>query len=402
MPASSAKRPESGRAVVIQLARLGDLIQSLPAIAALKGRDVERNLSLLCASPLASVAARFPGIDHVIPWAGAYWHRWAAQAGPIQPRVEEARSYLEGLMPMTYARAYNLNQHPRAVLLSTLIAARVMGPGEKGPLDRGGPPWAAYVRAVATERGQNRVHLADALCGFCGARPLGVSLRLSCPSVSLPEDLSAIGQEEGAWVALIVGAGDCERCVPLIRWSEWIVRFLERHAAGRVVLIGSGNEREGGRAIQDHIPSLVLGRVWDATGRTTLEQLMVILARCQWVVGADTGPLHLGAAMGARALGFYFARARVHETGPYGEGHWVWQAESGTADECPISESVDVVLSDRVSATDSQRWTLWQSHLDQWGAYYTHPGSPNPDQQRERTWQQLHQSEFPQTTHEYV
>ena len=43
------------------------------------------------------------------------------------------------------------------------------------------------------------------------------------------------------------------------------------------------------------------------------------------MIGSDTGPLHLGVACGARAIGWYFSRARVHETGPYGVGHYVWQ-----------------------------------------------------------------------------
>ena len=67
---------------------------------------------------------------------------------------------------------------------------------------------------------------------------------------------------------------------------------------------------------------MIAGRLWDATGRTTLSQLATTLKRCDWAVGADTGPLHLAAAVGTSAMGFYFSRARVHETGPYGQGHW--------------------------------------------------------------------------------
>ncbi|MGH7233252.1 MAG: glycosyltransferase family 9 protein [Nitrospiraceae bacterium] len=391
MPVPLTKPSESGSAVVIQLARLGDLVQSLPAIMALKERRLEQNLSLLCASPLSSVAACFPGLDRVIAWEGTRWRTWATN-WPVSPKrtLDEVKRYLDTSVFGAYTRAYNLNQHKRAILLSALMADRVIGPGEHGPLDFKLPPWAAYVRAIAEDRGQNRIHLADAFCGFCGVVPLGVRPQVVCPPASLPNDLSAFGRQDGVWVALVVGAGDTARCMSVARWSEWIGTFLERQENGHVVLIGSGGERESARAIQDGLRPIVLGRVWDATGRTTLDQLIVLLARCHWVVGADTGPLHLAAATGARALGFYFARARVHETGPYGEGHWVFQANAGSVNEWPMDESVELILSDMRPRMHSGEWRVWQSHVDHWGAYYTDTQTTGPDPQRERIWHRLH------------
>ncbi|MFT3959545.1 MAG: hypothetical protein QM665_10810 [Desulfovibrio sp.] len=35
--------------------------------------------------------------------------------------------------------------------------------------------------------------------------------------------------------------------------------------------------------------------------------------------------MHLGAHLGAPVLGFFLSSAWLHETGPYGEGHHVWQ-----------------------------------------------------------------------------
>ena len=100
-------------------------------------------------------------------------------------------------------------------------------------------------------------------------------------------DLGEIGTAEGLWVAVVVGAGDSSRCIPCPIWADWINRFLFTHPQGRVVLVGSGLERETAQAIQGALSPLLLGRVWDTTGRTDLIQLMTVLSQ----VDGSSGPI---------------------------------------------------------------------------------------------------------------
>jgi hypothetical protein len=146
--------------------------------------------------------------------------------------------------------------------------------------------------------------------------------------------------------------------------------------------------------------------VWDATGQTSLPELAEILARCRAVVGADTGPLHLAAAMGTSVVGWYFARARVHETGPYGTGHVVWQAGDlkrqdpepqpassriapHRSPSCwPIRETVSYLLDDQPMSLEG--WSVWTSYCDRWGAYFVESGrGPIPPREREALWREL-------------
>jgi heptosyltransferase I len=55
------------RALIVQLARLGDLLQTLPAITAIKGADPALVLDLLCPTSLSPIGRMLPGI------AGARW-----------------------------------------------------------------------------------------------------------------------------------------------------------------------------------------------------------------------------------------------------------------------------------------------------------------------------------------
>ncbi|GJL66516.1 MAG: hypothetical protein NPIRA05_14870 [Nitrospirales bacterium] len=314
--------------------------------------------------------------------------------------------------------AYNLNNHSRAVLAAHLLASEVIGAGCDGPLSHTRPNWVNYLTLVGTHRGKNRVHLADAFCGMCGVRPPSIIPSLTLNEMDLPAGFSSFISSNGIRVALVIGSGDVDRRIPLQMWEEWIRTFLTACPEGRVILIGGTGERELTHTLLDRMPSLSMSRIWDACGQTSLTQLATILSQCTWVVGSDTGPLHLGVACGAKVQGFYFSRARVHETGPYGHGHWVWQAETSNQyeigeiegvvvgegtdsqtgnvsikpDQWPIKESVELLLTETCSSVIPEGWSLWSSHADDWGAYFIQYADSSREGvgEREQIWKTLH------------
>lgn len=386
------------RALLIQLARLGDLIQTIPAITSIKYCHADWDLDLLCPASLESVGRMIPGISKVIPWDGLAWSRRAMSAeAEFRPEhLAEAEAELRVITGEPYDRAVVLNQHPRALLAGALLAKELLGVcvGQVGEQKRSA--WAEYVRTVAGARGQNRIHLADAFCGMCGVRPPEQLPTISGSSRQLPRDLASIGRSAGPWIGLLVGAGDPERVVPWEVWARFVAACLECFPACRIVLIGQAQEQARSERIESSLPPSLVGRVWDTTGRLSLTELAAVLTRCHVVVGADTGPLHLAEAVGTQVIGWYFARARVHETGPYGPNHWVWQAngmdgvDTGIArpSRWPIEETV-ALLSNQVPGS-TKDWSLWSSHRDRWGAYYVEAGhDPIAPIQRQQVWKDL-------------
>ena len=384
----------TARRLLIQLARLGDLVQSLPVFASLAARYPHRSLDLLCPAPLAELARLFPGVGQVLQWNGAQWHAWAESfVGKFQLAwLREVDRYFAGLTTEPYKMAYVLNHHPRAILAGTLLAKEVQGPNLRGPLDEELSPWASYLRHVAQTRGSNRIHLSDTFCGLCGVTPPPAPPVLIPSSNDLPNDLGEVGNSIGQWIAVVVGAGDADRSIPVAVWIEWISTLLAHESPCAVVLVGTERDQTIALAIQDGLSPMIGGRLWDATGRTTLSQLATLLKRCHWAVGADTGPLHLATAVGTQAMGFYFSRARVHETGPYGHGHWAWQSDRALPETWPIRSSVALLL-DPATASPQEPvpgWSLWQSHHDEWGAIFRPVGEGDlQDDQRAAVWHQL-------------
>jgi len=389
------------RVLVIQLARLGDLVQTSPAITVLKESHTDWEIDLLCSAQLTELGRLLPGVSDVVTWDGAAWHRRAASA-EAEVRAEhiaEADAELRAMTESLYDQAFVLNQHPRSILAGSLLARENLGAVTGSPLDQKLSPWALYIRSVATGKQSNRIHLADAFCGMCGMSPPKRLMQIQAPETALPIDLDPIGQSEGQWIAVLVGAGDPERLVPVTVWERMITECLESLPASRIVLVGDQHEQERAQCIQGSLSLSLLGRVWDTTGRLSLMQLASLLTRCQIVIGADTGPLHLAAAVGTRVIGWYFARARVHETGPYGPNHWVWQAERGEMERMavvqpsrwPITETI-ALLCGHSTATVAD-WSLWESYRDHWGAYYIEAGhEPIEPLQREQVWRQLQPS----------
>ena len=395
------------RTLLLQLARLGDLIQSLPVIHSLRTHFPERQLDLLCAAPLVSLGRLFLGVDRVLPWEGERWHSFAIEAGKDKKSVVEAAGrYLEDRAYNSYTLAYNLNNHSRSILAAHLFSERVIGSGDLGPLHSNRPPWVDYLHQVACERGDNRIHLADAFCGVCGVRPPTAMPNLKPAGLELSADIEQIINDSSlVKIGIVLGAGDADRRVPVSIWKRLIEACAEHLPNCVCLLIGGSGEQEIAMAIEDQISSIHLSRILNCVGRTSLPELAHIFNRCEWVVGSDTGPLHLGVACGARAIGWYFSRARVHETGPYGVGHYVWQHQgtvhlkhSGNSQSndqpevpssWPITETIELMqgLGSRKGLSE---WILWTSHRDDWGTFFMNGERPDAAVlQRQKVWERL-------------
>lgn len=107
-------------------------------------------------------------------------------------------------------------------------------------------------------------------------------------------------EEGGPLVALHPGAGDPRR-----RWSpRHFARVADAlSAAGaRVVLTGAGDEAH----LVEGVLAATRAPAVNTCGRLSIGGLAGLLSRCALVVSNDSGPLHLGAAVGARTVGIYW------------------------------------------------------------------------------------------------
>jgi ADP-heptose:LPS heptosyltransferase len=105
------------------------------------------------------------------------------------------------------------------------------------------------------------------------------------------------------------------KAYPLDHWAA-VCRGLSQR--GPVVVVGSGADR----AAHDEIVAGAPDRVVSLAGETSALTLAAVLERASCVVGADTGPIHVAAAMGTRCV-VLFGASDPHRTAPSGEGHTI-------------------------------------------------------------------------------
>jgi hypothetical protein len=103
---------------------------------------------------------------------------------------------------------------------------------------------------------------------------------------------------------------------------------LSRHPGVGFVLIGTVAEAEAIElAKQTYQADRGAAPILDASGRTTLNQLVGLLSRCQLLLTNDTGPMHLAVGVGTSVIDLSVGHVDHNETGPYGPGHWVIQPD---------------------------------------------------------------------------
>ncbi|MGH2364175.1 MAG: glycosyltransferase family 9 protein [Chloroflexota bacterium] len=143
-------------------------------------------------------------------------------------------------------------------------------------------------------------------------RPLGLAGADDQPRLELSADqhtfaadyLARHGASQGELLLGLHPGGSGFRGMK--RWAPegfgWVAGQLAKRRPVRLIFFGSGAERplaEAAAACADGLPAI------NACGATTLSQTIALLGRIDVVIGNDSGPLHLAAALGTRAVGVY-------------------------------------------------------------------------------------------------
>jgi hypothetical protein len=296
--------------LVIQLARLGDLLQTrrlILSLAAYGGSGSPAPVHLLTDRSLAAFAAQaYPGVTvHGLP----------AHAGGLDPaRVAEmCREALDGLASHEFAQVYNINHSPLSLALSAFFDPDqvvghklVRGQAHKDTL-------AAMALRWTKNRARGAVNLMDYWAGF--ARP-----RVA------PEAVNPAAAPKGGDLGVAVSGRNARRSPPPEHLANIAAVLAASRGHARITLLGTAAEAAAARALAKHLPANLRAAVRDLTGKTGLLDLAGEVGRLGALLTPDTGLMHLAATLGVPVTALFLSSAWCHETGPYGTGHTVWQA----------------------------------------------------------------------------
>ncbi len=306
--------PSPRHILVLQLARLGDLVQTWPLLVRLRQSYPGARLTLLTDQRLLPLNAVGPQMDEV---QGFDFQGLTSLAEKDWPR---AYLHVAGLLQDFRARdfdlVFNLNFSRLSLLLTYLLGAPARGylPAAGGR-DFSREPWLAWIYSLVHARRFNRFHLTDVF-------------RHLAPDPAMAGAAPAPAAFPGGEpiIALQLATRHARRTWPLEHFTRLAEFFVSRIQA-RVLLLGTKAERGLGERLRAALSPALRERVVNLQGQTGLEELAGQLRNTNLLVSGDTGTLHLATALGVPCLALFLGPALCFETGPYGDGHYVLQAE---------------------------------------------------------------------------
>jgi ADP-heptose:LPS heptosyltransferase len=329
----AASLPRSGRVLVVRLSALGDVLFALETVAALRRDRPDVAIHFLVEDRFASLLQEHPQIDRVIVY-------------PRRRQLAIPRSLL-ALRRQSYDVVLDLHGIQKSALHVWLARARLkLGAGP--PASREGSQFA-YHRAVAMPAAlPHRAEVGHRLLADLGLS--GVPCAPVLAVVPPPADLLADLPRPIVLLHPGTSAFAAFKRWPAERFAALAPRLAAR-GLGVAVSFGPG-ESDLANPLLAAAPS---ARAIDGA-LLGLRGLAGVMQQCAVVVAADTGPLHIAAAVGVRCVALFGPKDPTRY-GPRGHGGIVHEVlyhdvpcRPCTLRDCPSPQCVLGIGVDAVEA----------------------------------------------------
>jgi heptosyltransferase-1 len=284
----------------IKTSSLGDVIHHMPALVEARRRLPDARFAWVVEEAFAPLVRLHPAVDEVIPVASRRWRHALLSAATWR----DVRAFRRLLRSRIYAAVVDTQGLLRTAVIAWLARGRRHGYDSASIRE----PLAARFYDVR-HRISRDLHAIDRnriLTGLAlGYSPEG--------AIDFGLDRAALADAAGAPYAILLHA----TAQAIKQWPEerWIALGRALAARGLETQLPWGTEAERQRS--ERIAAGVPGaRVPD---RRPLDALARRIAAAQFVVGVDTGLLHLAAALGVPLVGV-FVGSEPGLTGPKGRG----------------------------------------------------------------------------------
>lgn len=275
------------RALLVRLSAIGDVIHTLPTLAALAGAGFE--VDWLAEPASSALLEGNPALRRrvAVPPAKAF-------------RVGDARATLRALRRERYDVALEAQGLWKSAVWARLSGARRVVGWERRHRRE---PASALLLGERREVPERAVHVIDKNLSLLAAVGIDAIGTRAFPLPAAPEADARVAAELAAlgvarFSLLIPGGGWRNKLWPAERYGG-LARSLAAKGVPSLVAWGPGE-----RPLAERVAAASDGAARPCF-ETTLLELAAVERRAAVVVGADTGPLHLACAVGAAVVGIY-------------------------------------------------------------------------------------------------
>ncbi len=281
------------RVLVVRLGSLGDLVHTLPAVAALRRAHPGRDIDWLVDATHRGFLELVPDVTAIVPLGGRSARAWIDARRALRERRYDAAVDFQGLL--------------KSAALARLSGARRVIGFDRGALrERAAAPF--YTERIEVGEGGHVIQKNLRLAAALGARPGAPEFPIA--EVDSAPARRAQAEVAGPYALLNPGAAWPNKRWPPDRFGRLARILRDRHGLASIVLWGPGEGTlaRGVLAFADGAARLAPETSW---------RDVVALARgARLIVSGDTGPLHVAAAVGVPAVGLY------GPTNPRRNGPW--------------------------------------------------------------------------------
>jgi heptosyltransferase-1 len=330
------------RCLVIQLARLGDTVQSLMALRAAKQLYPRLEITFVARERFAAAARRVPWLASVVALPDEELLNAAARGEDAA--VSRLATWVSPLCDSAWDLCVNWSFSEASSFLTGLIPAHVkLGYSRGNDLGlRSTDGWSHYLQAIVQGGIRQNIHLTDILTTqiltalqIHAGDPDEEGGESTATSKSFFELGVGIGAEGSGdwpgrdssrrWIGLQLGAGDESKTWTPARWAELASLLLRRHPECGLVLLGGSNEEGLAQSVLAAIDPIARERapILSFVGKTDFDLWASIIGQCQWLISGDTAAVHVASVLGTRVINVSVGPVRWAETGPYGNGNYV-------------------------------------------------------------------------------
>jgi len=301
-------RRDFQRILIIKPSSFGDVIHALPVLSGLRREFPTAKISWLVSTSCAGLLEGHPALDDLIPFDRKRY-------GQIGRSLPVTAAFLEFVHALR-ARQFDLVLDLQGLFRSGFFSLASGAPVRVGFASARELAWIFYThRVVIPDR---EMHAVDR--NYLFARPLGFAdvpitfdlpVRASARAV-VEQMLAREGIAPGRPYLLIA---------PGTRWEtkRWpadhfaaVARQAQLEHGLPIVLIGTSQEAEVAR----QVAASAGGRIVNLTGKTTLAEVIALVAGATFAVMHDSGPMHLATALGRPMVAIY-GPTSPQRTGPY-------------------------------------------------------------------------------------
>ncbi|UIJ39347.1 glycosyltransferase family 9 protein [Desulfobaculum bizertense] len=306
------------KALVINLTRFGDILQSQPVVSRLHNQGY--TVGFVCLDCFEQVPRLLNFVDEVFPLpagkflAGLEKH-WASP-------LEAYWNWTHGVLDEFGAEL--------VVNLTFTLPARLLQKSINAPFKTGfcldekgfsanSSRWCAFLTAAAHNRRNSPLNLVD-LMSRVERGEAGGSADLKRPAPELCQKMreqffAGLEETPRGFVGFQLGASNARRQWPVQSFLQVAEELWEKYSLCPV-LLGSGGERELAQTFcqQSQIP------VVNCVGETSLTELGAMLSMLELLVTNDTGTMHYAAGLGVKVCALFLSTAQPWDTGPYRAG----------------------------------------------------------------------------------